>query len=331
MNLQRRMLLPLFSLAFLSVPAFGADSPAPQIEPRLLSGLQWRDVGPMRAGRTFGVAGHADEPDTFYMGSVGGGVWKTENSGRTWFPISDEGIPIGSIGAIAVAPSNAKVVYVGTGESDIRSQNSYGIGMFKSTDAGKTWTHIGLAAVRQIGRVAVDPKDASRVYVAALGNIYGPNPDRGLYRSTDGGAHWKKVLSDSARPNDVGAIDVIIDPKNPRVIYASLWSTRRPPWSVYAPSNLPGGGLFKSTDGGETWKKLAGGLPNDDFVGRIGISVSPSNPKRLWAVVDDSGLAVPRALRMAAGWRRRRFIRHRQVIRRRLYLRRRRRHLETRQ
>jgi photosystem II stability/assembly factor-like uncharacterized protein len=247
----------------------------------------------MRAGRTFGVAGHADQPDTFYMGSVGGGVWKTENSGRTWYPISDEGIPIGSIGAIAVAPSNANVVYVGTGESDIRSQNSYGIGMFRSTDAGRTWKHIGLDNTRQIGRVVVDPKDANRVYVAALGHIYAPNPDRGVYRSTDGGANWKKILFDQARPNDVGAVDLAIDPKNPRIVYASLWGTRRPPWSVYAPANLPGGGLFKSTDGGDTWKKLSGGLPADDFVGRIGIAIAPSNPKILWAVVDDLGSASP--------------------------------------
>ena len=148
----------------------------------------------MRAGRTYGVAGHASQPDTFYFGSVGGGVWKTENSGRTWFPISDEGIPIGSIGAIAVAPSNPNVVYVGTGEPDIRSQHSYGTGMYKSIDAGKTWTHIGLEATRQIGRVVVDPANPNRVYVAALGHVYAPNPDRGVYRSLDGGATWKKVL-----------------------------------------------------------------------------------------------------------------------------------------
>jgi photosystem II stability/assembly factor-like uncharacterized protein len=226
------------------------------------------------------------------MGSVGGGVWKTENSGRTWFPVSDEGIPIGSIGAIAVAPSNANVVYVGTGESDIRSQNSYGIGMFKSTDAGKTWTHIGLEDTRQIGRVVVDPNDANRVYVAALGHIYDPNPERGVYRSTDGGASWKKVLFNAADPNNVGAVDLALNPKNPRELYASLWGTRRPPWSVYAPTNLPGGGLYKSTDGGDTWKKLSGGLPVDDFVGRIGIAVAPSNPNRLWAVVDDTGSGV---------------------------------------
>ena len=262
---------------------------AGQYPGELLAGFHWRDVGPMRGGRSVGVAGHADQPDTFYFGSVGGGVWKTENSGRTWFPISDEGIPIGSIGAIAVAPSNANIVYVGTGEPDIRSQHSYGVGMYKSSDAGKTWTHIGLEATEHIGRVVVDPANPNRVYVAALGSAYASNPERGLYRSTDGGASWKKVLFRTNDPDNVGAIDVAIDPKNPRTLYASLWGTRRPPWSVYAPSYMPGSGLFKSTDGGDTWKPLSGGLPTDQFVGKIGIAIAPSNPKRLWAVVDDIG------------------------------------------
>lgn len=263
----------------------------------LLAGFEWRDVGPLRGGRSFGVAGNANQPDTFYFGSVGGGVWKTENAGRTWFPISDEGIPIGSIGAVAVAPSNADVIYVATGESDIRSQNSYGIGMYKSADAGKTWTHIGLDDTRQISRVVVDPNNPNRVYVAALGHIYNANPDRGLFRSVDGGATWKKILYDAGKPNDVGAADVAIDPKNPHILYASLWATRRPPWSVYAPANLPGGGLFKSVDGGNTWKKLSGGLPDDEFIGRIGVAISTSNPKRVWAVVDDLGSAIARPLR----------------------------------
>jgi len=260
-----------------------------QYAQNLLAGLAWRDVGPMRGGRSYGVAGHADQPDTFYFGSVGGGVWKTENSGRTWVPISDEGIPIGSIGAIAVAPSNPNIIYVGTGEPDIRAQHSYGIGMFKSTDGGKTWTHIGLEGTRQIGRVVVDPANPNRVYVAALGNVYAANPERGLYRSTDGGTTWKKILFKANDPNNVGAIEVAIDTKNPRVLYASLWGTRRPPWSVYAPSNMPGGGLYKSTDGGDSWSQLKGGLPVDDFVGKIGIAISPSNPNRLWAMVDDLG------------------------------------------
>ena len=267
--------------------------PAGQYPSNLLAGLRWRDVGPMRGGRSYAVAGHASQPDTFYFGSVGGGVWKTENSGRTWVPISDQGIPIGSIGAIAVAPSNPNIIYVGTGEPDIRSQNSYGIGMFKSTDGGKTWSHIGLEGTRQIGRVVVDTTNPNRVYVAALGHVYDANSDRGLYRSMDGGASWKKVLFKNSDPNNVGAVEVAIDPKNPRVLYASLWATRRPPWSVYSPSYMPGSGLYKSIDGGDTWTPLTGGLPNDEFVGKIGIAVSPSNPNRLWAVVDDIGAGVP--------------------------------------
>ena len=258
------------------------------------TGLHWRDVGPMRGGRSYAVAGNANQPNTFYFGAVGGGVWKTENAGRTWFPIADEGIPIGSIGAIAVAPSDPNVVYVGTGEPDIRSQHSYGIGMFKSTDAGKTWKHIGLDDSQHIGRIVVDPTNPNRVYVAVLGHAYDPNPERGVFRSLDGGVSWKKVLYKADDPNDVGAIELALDPKSPRILYASLWATRRPPWSVYAPSYMPGSGLYKSIDGGDTWKKLAGGLPDDQFVGKIGIAVSPSNPKRLWAVVDDIGEAVAR-------------------------------------
>ena len=283
-------------LAMAGVALFAQPSATSgQYPANLLAGLKWRDVGPMRGGRSYAVAGHADQPDTFYMGSVGGGVWKTENAGHTWLPVSDEGIPIGSIGAIAVAPSDPNVVYVGTGEPDIRSQHSYGNGMYKSTDAGKTWTHIGLDSSEHIGRIVVDPADARRVYVAVLGHVYNANPDRGVFRSTDGGATWKKILANQKTPNDVGAIELALDPKNPRVVYASMWATRRPPWSVYAPSNLPGGGLFKSTDGGDNWKQLSGGLPTDDFVGKIGIAISASNPNRIYAAVDDTGAAVPPA------------------------------------
>ena len=276
---------------------------AQQYSAGLLAGFSWRDVGPMRGGRTYAVAGNASLPDTFYMGSVGGGVWKTENSGRTWFPIADDpetGIPIGSIGAIAVAPSNPDVIYVGTGEPDIRSQHSYGIGVFKSTDAGKTWRFIGLAATRQIGKIVVDPADPDRVYVAALGHVYKANPERGVYRSTDGGAHWTKVLADTKSPENVGAVDLALDPQHPRTLYASLWATRRPPWAVYAPPNMPGGGLYKSTDGGETWQKLTNGLPTDDFVGKIGVAVAPSNPNRVYAVVDDLGTAIAPSFRAPA-------------------------------
>src|SRR5580693_5117506 len=177
---RRRLIYSTVFCIFLAGIAIFAQQA--QYSASLLSGLLWRDVGPMRGGRAVAVAGHADQPDTFYFGSVGGGVWKTENAGRTWFPIADEGIPIGSIGAIAVAPSDPKIVYVGTGEPDIRSQHSYGIGMFKSTDAGKTWKHIGLDDSQHIGRIVVDPKDPERVYVAVLGHIYDANLERGVYR-----------------------------------------------------------------------------------------------------------------------------------------------------
>ena len=164
--------------------------------------------------------------------------------------------------------------------------------MYKSTDAGKTWTHIGLEATRQIGRVVVDPREPNRVYVAALGHVYEPTRSAASIARPTAARPGRRFCSRPDDPNDVGAIDVAIDPKNPRVLYASLWATRRPPWSVYAPTNLPGGGLYKSTDGGDTWKQLTGGLPTDDYVGKIGIAVAPSNPNRLWAVVDDLGGGV---------------------------------------
>ena len=244
------------ALAAAVFPYAPAASFAQQVSQSLYSGLHWRMIGPFRGGRSNGVTGVPDQPSTFYFGSVGGGVWKSENSGRTWTPIFDSQ-PVPSIGAIAVAPSNANVIYVGTGEADMRSQISFGNGMYKSTDAGKTWTHIGLDKTRQIGRILVDPRNAEIVFVAALGHAYGANADRGVYRSTDGGATWKKILYKS---ENIGAIDLAFDPQNSRTIYAALWNTRRPPWSVYPPSYGPGSGIFKSTDGGDTWQQLTAWL-----------------------------------------------------------------------
>ena len=252
-----------------------------RVDASLYSGLRWRMIGPFRGGRVNGVSGVPGQPNTFYFGSVGGGVWKTTNAGRTWLPIFDSQ-PIASIGAIGVAPSNPNIVYVGTGEADMRSQISYGNGMYKSTDAGKTWTHIGLDNTRQIGRVLVDPQNPDVVFVAALGHVYGANPDRGVYRTRDGGATWQRVLFKS---NDVGAIDLNFDPTTSQTIYASLWNTRRPPWSIYPPSYGPGSGLYKSTDGGANWQPLTNGLPTDGL-GRIGIAVAPSNRSRVYAIVD---------------------------------------------
>jgi photosystem II stability/assembly factor-like uncharacterized protein len=269
-----------------------------RVDPSLYSGLRWRMIGPFRGGRVNGVTGVPGQPNVFYMGSVGGGVWKTTNAGRTWLPIFDSQ-PIASIGAVAVAPSRPDVVYVGTGEADMRSQISYGNGMYKSTDAGKTWTHIGLEPTRQIGKVIVDPRDPNVVFVAALGHVYGANPDRGVYRTRDGGATWQKVLFKS---NDVGAIDLAFDPGDSQTIYAALWNTRRPPWSIYPPSYGPGSGLYKSTDGGTNWQQLTNGLPSDGL-GRIGIAVAPTNRSRVYAIVDAMAGGLYRSDDAGATWR----------------------------
>jgi photosystem II stability/assembly factor-like uncharacterized protein len=261
------------------------------------AGLRWRMVGPFRGGRANAASGVPGEPNTFYFGSVGGGVWKTTNSGRTWTPVFDSQ-SVASIGAIGVAPSSPNVVYVGTGEADMRSQISYGNGMYKSTDAGKTWTHIGLEGTRQIGRVIVDPKNANVVFVAALGHAYGANPERGVYRTRDGGATWQKILFKS---DDVGAIDLQFDPTNSQIVYATLWNTRRPPWSIYPPSYGAGGGIFKSTDGGNTWQQLTSGVPVEGL-GRIGIAVAPSNRLRVYAIVDAKAGGLYRSDDAGATW-----------------------------
>ena len=255
---------------------------AQPFDPSLFSGMRWRLVGPFRAGRTVTATGVPGEPDHFYFGAVGGGVWESKNAGRTWSPIFD-GQPIASIGAIAIAPSDPKVLYVGSGEADMRSDISYGNGMYKSADGGKTWAAIGLADSRQIGKILVDPKDPNLVFVAALGHGYGPNPERGVFRSRDGGKTWKKVLG---KDDDTGAIDLAFDPKSSKTILASLWQTRRPPWNVYPASNGPGSGLYRSDDGGETWKEIRGnGFPSEKL-GRIGIAFARSDSRRVYAIVD---------------------------------------------
>jgi photosystem II stability/assembly factor-like uncharacterized protein len=275
------LLFVLFTPVLSALLAHVAAQQQSRVDPALYSGLRWRSIGPFRAGRVNGVSGVPGQPNVFYAGSVGGGVWKTTNAGRTWFPIFDSQ-PIASIGAIAVAASNPNIVYVGSGEADMRSQISYGNGMYKSTDGGKTWTHTGLEATRQIGKILIDPRDPNIVFVAALGHVYGPNPDRGVFRSRDGGASWQKVLF---KTNDVGAIDLVSDPADSRLVYASLWNTRRPPWSVYPPSYGPGSGLYKSSDGGSNWQQLTVGLPAEG-VGRIGLAVAPSSHNRVYAIID---------------------------------------------
>ncbi|HVS46689.1 MAG TPA: hypothetical protein VMS32_08485 [Verrucomicrobiae bacterium] len=261
------------------VLAFALTAPA-AAAPSTFNDLQWRMIGPWRGGRALAVAGVPGDPEHFYFGAVDGGVWETRNAGRTWAPLFD-GENVGSIGAIALAPSDPRTIYVGSGEADMRSDVAYGIGMFKSTDAGKTWTHIGLDDTRQIGSIVVDPHDSNVVYVAALGHQYGPNAQRGVFKTTDGGATWSKVLY---RDADTGAIDLAMDPADSQTLFASLWQTRRPPWNVYPPSNGPGSGLYVTHDGGATWSHVTRDLPAN--VGHIGISFSAAGTHRVYLNVD---------------------------------------------
>ncbi|HUN25921.1 MAG TPA: hypothetical protein VMU67_06390 [Steroidobacteraceae bacterium] len=254
-----------------------------QVDPAWYQGLGWRLIGPFRGGRVLAVSGIAGDDRHFYFGAVDGGVWATADAGRTWKPIFDSQT-VGSIGALAVAPSDPRILYVGSGEADMRSDIAHGNGMYRSADSGGHWSRIGLEDSRQIGRILVDPSDPERVFVAALGHAYGPNAQRGVFRSLDGGRHWRKVLYENA---DTGAIDLAFKPGDPQTIYAALWQTRRPPWSVYPPSSGPGSGLFISHDGGEHWSRVTGG----GFAvhpGRIGIAVAPSAPDRVFALVDST-------------------------------------------
>ena len=269
-----------------------------QVNPQLYSGLKWRLIGPFRGGRAIACTGVPGQPDTFYFGGVNGGVWKTENAGRTWTPIFDE-VKVGSIGAVEVAPSDANVIYVGTGEADMRSNISEGNGMYKSSDGGKSWRRMGLEDSQAIGRIVVDPHDANRLFVAVLGHPYGANAERGVFRSTDGGRTWQKVLY---KDDNTGAIDLSLDPRDARVIYAAMWRTRRPPWNVYPPSSGPGSGLYKSTDGGDHWQQLTNGLPSEK-VGRMGVAVAPSNGNIVYALVDAKQGGVYRSDDGGASWR----------------------------
>ncbi|MFN2578425.1 MAG: WD40/YVTN/BNR-like repeat-containing protein [Pyrinomonadaceae bacterium] len=289
----------LFASLIFCVVSMSSIVIAQQYDASLYSGLHWRMIGPFRAGRANAVSGVVGQPDTFYFGSVGGGVWKTTNAGRTWNPVFDS-VSVASIGAISVAPSNGSIIYVGSGEADMRDSIQFGDGMYKSTDAGKSWKHIGLEATKQIGRVLVDPKNPNTVFVAALGNAYASSPDRGVYRSRDGGATWQKVLF---KNDDVGAIDLNFDPANSQIVYATLWSVRRPPWFIYTPANGPGGGIFKSTDGGTTWSEIDAGIPLENR-GRIGISVTPTNHNRIYAVVDAKDGGVFRSDDAGVTWTR---------------------------
>src|SRR5438093_4451407 len=264
----------------------GGQAPAASAGP--FGALRWRSLGPNRGGRSIAVAGSVARPHEYYMGATGGGLWKTTDGGVTWRPVTDGHIHSSSVGAVAIAPSNADIVYLGTGESEIRGNIIQGDGAYKSIDGGKTWTHIGLAGTQVISKIRVHPENPDVVYVAGSGHHAAPTPERGVFRSKDGGTTWEKILF---RDNKTGAIDLVIDPNDPRVIYAALWQAYRNSWEMS--SGGPGSGIFKSTDGGDRWTEISRnpGLPKG-ILGKIGLSVSGADSARVYAQIEaeDGGL-----------------------------------------
>lgn len=268
------------SALFLLIPLSGWA----QLDSVPLDGLRYRNIGPFRGGRVTAVAGVRQQLCTFYMGATGGGVWKTEDCGHSWRNVSDGFFSTGSIGAIAVADSNPDVIYVGTGSAAIRSNVIEGRGVYKSVDAGKTWTFVGLRTAGQIGSIRVHPKNAEIAYVAALGQPFGPNPDRGVFRTRDGGKTWQKVLFVNER---TGAVSMAMDPSNADVIYAGAWRGERKPWTIISGGPASETGLYKTTDGGDNWKHLTSGLPTG-LIGKIDVDVSGANPQRVYVILEAS-------------------------------------------
>lgn len=286
---------PLRSLLFLAALGL-AGTVVAQTNPNFAPALRWRSIGPDRGGRATAVAGLPNDSMTYYMGATGGGVWKTVNAGVTWTPVSDRYFKTGSVGSIAVSESDPNIVYVGMGEACLRSNISHGDGVYKSGDAGRTWKSIGLRDSSQIGRVWVDPKDPNLVYVAAVGHPYGANAERGLFRSKDGGENWQKILFVNDK---TGAVDLAVDPTNTRTMYAATWQVLRQPWDINEFG--PGSGIYKTTDGGDTWTQLKSGLPKSEM-GKIGLAVSAVDPKRVWATIGGDEGGVYRSDDAGATW-----------------------------
>ena len=279
----RRVIVCIVSV----ISIFATLAPAQQFDPKLYQELRWRLIGPFRGGRSVAISGIQSQPNVFLMAANNGGVWRTTDYGRTWNPIFDDQ-PTGSIGALAIAPSNPDVIYVGSGEGLRRPDLSTGDGIYKSLDGGRTWKHLGLRDGQQIGAIIVDPHDPNRVFAGVLGHPYGPNAERGVFRSLDGGSTWKKVLY---KDENTGAIDLEFDLANPQIIYADMWASRRPPWTAGNSYSGPGSGLYKSTDGGSTWRQITKGLPTwNDHLGRIGFGIAPSDSNRIYALVDSPKL-----------------------------------------
>ena len=280
-----------------SPPPDGASAPEFALDPVLFDGLEFRMVGPFRGGRVTAVTGVPGHPHTFLQGASGGGVWRTDDAGHHWEPIADDFLTAGAVGAIAVASSNPEVIYVGTGSACIRGNVSVGRGAWKSEDGGRNWHFIGLADSGAFGEMVVHPNNPDLVYAAALGSPFGKNPERGVFRSRDGGDSWEKVLflSDST-----GAVSLAMNPDDPDEIYAGMWRGERKPWTLI--SGSAEGGIYKTTDGGDSWTKLSGGLP-EGLVGKVGLAISPVNPQRIWAMVEaEPGNGLWRSDDAGASW-----------------------------
>jgi photosystem II stability/assembly factor-like uncharacterized protein len=291
------------ALAFMLVPATGhgereGQARAAQVDPSLLEDFEWRNIGPINGGRSIAVGGSVARPSEYYFGATGGGLWKTTDGGTEWDPVTDGQINASSVGAIEVCPANPDIVYIGMGEVQLRGDIIQGDGVYRTTDGGETWTHLGLADTQAIGRIRVDPVNCDRVFVAALGHPYGPNDERGVFRSNDGGQTWERVLF---RNNQTGAVDIAMDPDNPNVLYAGFWHAYRTEYTLN--SGGPGGGLFKSTDGGDSWTNLTEnpGMPGGP-IGKVGISVSGADSNRLYAIIEANEGGVFRSDDAGATW-----------------------------
>src|SRR6266567_3215554 len=287
------------ALVLLSCVAATVLFAAPAYDPAIFSNLQWRSIGPLRGGRSIASAGSSSRPLEYYFGAVGGGLWKTGDGGLTWRPVTDGQIHSSSVGAVAVAESNPDMVYIGMGEVALRGNIMQGDGIYKSTDAGKTWTHAALADSQVVSRIRVHPWNADIVYAAVFGHPYGPNTERGVFRSKDGGETWEKVLYKS---DHAGAVDLCMDPHDPNVLYAAIWDANRTSWSLT--SGGPDSGLYKSTDGGDHWTELTRnpGLPKG-VIGKIGVTVSGADGNRVYAIVENENGGVFISDDAGASWK----------------------------